>query len=79
MEYCIVYSHNPIPIFYHRFIHLLHILKRSVAELDDVRMVEVGVGREKRVIWIEIEVHCSFYVITLHPYSMDFMEMLHAD
>ena len=60
VKYCVIGSDYPIPIFYHRFIHLLHILKRSVAELDDVRMVEMGVGREKRVIWIEIEVHCSF-------------------
>ena len=59
VEYCVIGPDYPVPIRYQRFIHLLHILERSVAELDDVRMVKMRVGREERMLRIEIEVHCS--------------------
>ena len=59
VEYCVIGPDYPVPIRYQRFVHLLHILERSVAELDDVRMVEMGIGREECMLRIEIEVHCS--------------------
>ena len=59
VEHCVIGPDYPIPIRYQRLIHLLHILERSVAELDDVRMVKMRVGREERMLRIEIEVHCS--------------------
>ena len=49
VKYCVIGPDYPVPIRYQRFIHLLHVLKRSVTELDDVRMVEMGVGREERM------------------------------
>ena len=59
MEYCVVLTYDIVPISDYRFIHLFHILERAVAEMDDVRMVEVRVGSEKRALRVEIEVHCS--------------------
>jgi len=41
---------------------MFYILEWPVAELDDVRVIEMGVGGEERVLWIEIEVHCSYCV-----------------
>ena len=57
MKYGIVRSHHAIPIHNHRLIHPLHVLERSVAELDDVRVVEMSVGREECVLWVKSEVH----------------------
>ena len=59
VKHCIVHSHDTIPIRDYRLVHLLHVLERSVAELDDVRMIEMGVGSEERTLWVKIEVHCS--------------------
>ena len=62
MKYGIVRSHHAIPIHYHRLIHPLHVLERSVAELDDVCMVEMRVGGEERMLCAKSEVHIIAFV-----------------
>ena len=58
VEYCIVWFYDAIPIRDYRLVHLFHILERSVAELDDICVIEMGVGGKERMLRIEIEVHC---------------------
>ena len=57
MKYGIVRSHHTIPISNHSLIHLLNILERTITELDDVRMVEMRVGSEERMLCVKSEVH----------------------
>ena len=59
VKHCVIGPDYPVPIVNQCLIHLLHILERSVAELDDVRVIEMGVGREECMLRIKIEVHCS--------------------
>lgn len=42
MEYDILRTDHSVPIGNNRFIHVRHILERSVAEPDDIGVVEVG-------------------------------------
>ena len=42
-------------------VHLLHVFERAVAEVDDVCMIEMGIGSEERMFWGEFEVHDSVW------------------
>ena len=43
VEYVVIRADDLIPIGYKRFIHVIDILKRTIAELKYVSMIEVGV------------------------------------
>ena len=43
MENCIIGFYHPIPISNQCFIHLIHILKRTMAETNDIRMAKMSI------------------------------------
>ena len=60
MEDSVVLSDRLVPIGDYRLVHLIDIPERSVAKPDDVRMVEMRVGSEKRMFRIKLEIHFLF-------------------
>jgi hypothetical protein len=57
MENCIIFAYNTIPIIYQRFVHLLYIVERTVAKLDNICMVEVRVRCKIHFVSGKIEIH----------------------
>jgi hypothetical protein len=57
MENCIILAYNTIPIIYQRFVHLLYIVERTVAELDNICMVEMRVRGKIEFFSLKIEIH----------------------
>lgn len=43
VEDVVINAYHPIPIGYKCFIHVIDILKRTIAELQYISMIEVGV------------------------------------
>lgn len=58
MEYYVVRTHNPVPVADYHFIHLPDILKRTVAIMQYICVVEVGIGCEEQPLPVKLEVHC---------------------
>lgn len=60
VEHDILRTDHSIPIGNNRFIHVRHILEGSVAEPDDIAVVEVGVGCKKHPASVKFIIHNLF-------------------
>lgn len=60
MEHDILRTYHSVPIGNNRFIHVRHILEGSVAEPDDIGVVEVGVGCKKHPATVKFIIHNLF-------------------
>lgn len=58
MEDYIIRAYYTIPVRDNGFVHLIDSLERTIAILQYVGMVEMGVGSEKQPITVKLEVHC---------------------
>ena len=63
MEDCVILADHFVPIGDYSFVHLFDIPERAVAKPDNVRMVEMRVGREKRMFCIKLEIHFLFMLL----------------
>ena len=57
MEYGVIGLNYSVPVFNQCLVHLVYVLEWTVAESDDIGMVEMRIGREERVLGVEIVVH----------------------
>lgn len=60
MEYGVIGLDYSVPVLNQRLVHLVYVLEGAVAESDYVGMVEMRIGREERVLGVEIVVHVFF-------------------
>ena len=60
VEYDILRSYHTVPVGNNCFIHVWHILERSVAEPDDIGVVEVSVGCKEHPASIKFKIHNFF-------------------
>ena len=58
MEYDIIRADQIVPVSDDGVVHLVNSLERTIAILQYVGMVEMGVGSEKQPITVKLEVHC---------------------
>lgn len=61
VKHDIIRTNHSIPVRNNRFIHVRHILERPAAELDNVRVVEVGVGCKEHPASIKFIIHNLFH------------------
>jgi hypothetical protein len=58
MEYDIIRSNYIVPVGDNGFVHLAHSLERTIAILQYVGMIEMGVGSEEQPVTVKLEIHC---------------------
>ena len=69
VKHDILWADHAVPVGNNRFIHVRHILEGSVAELDDIGVVEVGVGCKKHPASVKFIIHNLF--IHAHHYAVN--------
>ena len=57
VKHDIIRGDHAVPVGNNRFIHVRHILERPAAELDNVRVVEVGVGCKEHPASVKFIIH----------------------
>ena len=62
----IIHSYYMIPVRYKGFVHLIHILERTTAKIDDVSMVEVSVRCKEHLCSVKFVIHNLFFFCTHH-------------
>ena len=60
VKHDIFWADHAVPVRNNRFIHVRHILEGSVAEPDDIGVVEVGVGCKKHPASVKFIIHNLF-------------------
>ena len=58
MEDYIIRSNHSVPVSDDGFIHLAYSLERTIAIMQYVGMIEMGVGGKKQPVTVKLEVHC---------------------
>ena len=63
MEHDIITTYHAVPVGNYCLVHLLHVLERTIAVPDDVRMTEMRIGCKERVFCVKFVVHYSLHFL----------------
>lgn len=66
MEYDIIRTDQIVPVSDDGFVHLTYSFERTIAILQYVGVIEMGVGSEEQPVTVKLEVHCHLFLLR-HP------------
>ena len=63
MEDYIIRPNHVVPVSDDGFVHLIDSLERTIAILQYVGMIEMGVGGKEQPVTVKLEVHCHLFLL----------------
>jgi hypothetical protein len=65
MEDGVVFPYHAVPILHHRFVHFLDIRERTLAEFNDITVIEVSIRGKEQPISIKLEIQFFVHYVCL--------------
>jgi hypothetical protein len=65
MEDGVVFPHHAVPILHYRLVHFLDIRERTLAEFNDITVIEVSIRGKEQPISIKLEIQFFVHYVCL--------------